>query len=184
METGRGPYRTDLAFMALTIVGLLLLFVAIDLPGDIPDYYPGRFIYPGDDEEMPTQVIVEELLNETEYLDEDSSTEFELYLPWWNVTELVIELTWADDLTEIDGQPNDEFELVLWSNTTEIDRTSSINEELVINLLTPSIGNYTIEITALNCPAIIDNPDYDRDTGNDFRLRVTSYRLTGSEEVD
>jgi hypothetical protein len=36
METGRRPYSTDLAFIALTIVALFLLFVAVDLPGDIP----------------------------------------------------------------------------------------------------------------------------------------------------
>jgi hypothetical protein len=100
---------------------------------------------------------------------------------------LIIELTWNDDVTEIDGSPNDEFELVLWKNTTEEDRTSSINGKLEINLLTPSIGNYTIEITALSCPAIIDNPDgviSDRDTGNDFRLKATTYRLTTPEEGD
>ena len=184
MAKTSGPFRTDLALMALTLVAMFLLYVAVDLPGDIPEYYPKRFQIQEEEGEAPTQIVTEELLNETEYLAEGDTREFRFEVVWWNVTQLTIFLTWDDDYVELDGTANDEFELVLRRNNSEIDRTSSTGDNLEINLLTPNMGNYSVAITAISCPAIIDNPDLDRDTGNDFRVRVITQRSTVPGEVD
>lgn len=161
------PYREDLVVLTIITVILLLMF-ATDWDG--PSIFTDGGDGPGTEPTVPT-IIEEDLLSRSDFTSEGSSTTIDIEVPWSNVTRLTLDLQWSDDIGT-----NDELELSIGLDGDELDSLSSTSGAITIKLTDPRPGNYTITVTAVDCPGQIGPLPMDRDNGNDWDLEVKAIR--------
>ena len=121
-------------------------------------------------------VIEEEvLLDESGYTSEGTTTEADFEVPWNTTIEITVTLDWSDDYGD-----NDELELVLYLEGERVDRVSGTSGHLEMRQGGPSSGNYTVAISALDCPGRVTPSPIDLDEGNAWALEVdASYEVMG-----
>lgn len=161
------PFREDLVVLAAISIILLLMF-ATDWNGPPTSTADGDGTGPGPTE--PT-IVEEDLLSRSDYTAEGASTRIDLEVPWSNVTLMTLELRWTDDIGS-----NDELELRVELEGDEVDGLASTTGEITIRVTNPQPGNYTITVTAIDCPGQIGPLPVDRDNGNGWDLEVKATR--------
>lgn len=164
---GKKPFREDLVILTIITIILLLMFATDwEGPEGLADVGDGTDTGPT----VPT-IIEEDLLSRSDYTSEGRSTPIDIEVPWSNVTQLTLDLQWTDDIGD-----NDEIELKIELEGDEVDSLSSTTGDISIRLTEVLPGNYTVIVTAVNCPGQIGPFPVDRDNGNDWALEIKAKR--------
>ena len=163
------PYNQGMLVVGITDLLVLGIYMGADAAkGPDEDFLRIRGLSGPLDEEPDEPVLQDEvLLDKSGYTSEGSSSNERFEVPWTSTTELSITLDWNDDYGN-----NDEFEMVLSLEGEEVDRTSGTSGTLTIDQDGPGQGNYTVTITAVDCPGQFTSSQFDRDTGNDWSIEV------------
>lgn len=182
----KGNYKEDSLIMLTVMIVLLLIFISSSVVREPHDIYYRRYenykfkeeqgIYPNQVEEE--YVLTEEFLfDEGGSTQEGSSSTVPFEITWGGCPELSAALSWQDDYGN-----NDHFQMVLEFEGQEKLRSSSTSGSLEILIANPLKGNYTLEISALDCPGEVDTPFQDRDNGNQWHCTVKVVRRELVEE--
>jgi hypothetical protein len=173
-----GRYRADLQSTFAVVIGLLLVLSSIYLLGLYPhgSTSAGRT---GSLGEMPQGfVYVEEtVLDESGHTQEGTSSEIDMELGP-DVVGLKVTLSWVDDIGS-----NDQFSLALKRDGGEISSISGTSGTLEISTNQTVAGNYTVVVTAVDCPGLFLRLPIDRDNGNDWSLTAAAIHAE-PKEVD
>jgi hypothetical protein len=168
--------RREFLFIS-TIIVFLLVISAIseaNITG-VPQWFKEQYTKePVANNTTPTgsRIVDVELLSNNGYTQEGTKTDINFKIEQESVLQLNITLAWIDDYGN-----NDEFSLSLTQENNKIDSVQGITGELKLqynngNDTIPK-GNYTISISAINCPGLIPNSPIDRDQGNSWTVTVT-----------
>lgn len=171
--------RNDLKVVSLVVILSLIMVLGLELRPEAYDI--GSAQSPDDDGDGPPQPptpVEIEVLSTTGHTSEQSTSEEAFALRYAQVLSIEVILSWVDDYGD-----NDEFGLrLLWEGSEEGSAQGS-SGTLVIEVSDdegPYVGNFTVEIAALDCPGQIGPLPRDRDDGNDWDLVV---RATVIEEA-
>jgi hypothetical protein len=185
-RSGLKPFREDLVLLFCAILICALILVVVDLPQGSPDWYSDLFRGSGsgapqdsgDQEPGTTPAPAEETLIETTgYTSEDQSSEEPFGIDDANTTEVHAILTWQDDYGD-----NDQFSLGLEYEGESVDTVSGTTGTLELRYTSVAVGEYSIVITAMDCPGQFTNVPVDRDDGNDWSLTVIVTRMVPQDE--
>lgn len=162
------PYRTDLVVMAAVIILLALLYVGVDLPGEVPSYYESRYLYAPTEVELVTTSVDSLMVNETRYFTEGIPDGWEFPVYFENMTTMRVEISWTDDYGD-----NDQFLAMLQVDGEDLKSQDSATGSITIEIDNPSQGNYSLQVQAVECPGLLGVNTLDRDNGNDCHVKVT-----------
>jgi hypothetical protein len=183
MIGGRKGYNQDMTVVGIFLIMMLSLYLCTDGASGPTDAFRETYgprsaddLLGPDDPGNGEPVIEEEvLLDEAGYTSEGTTTEADFEVPWNKTIEITVTLDWSDDYGD-----NDEFELVLYLEGGRVDRVSGTSGHLEIRQGGPSSGNYTVAVSALDCPGRVTPSPIDLDEGNDWALEVgVSYEVMG-----
>jgi hypothetical protein len=173
MAGRKGTYNQDMIIISIFCLIAIGVFISMNVVPGTPEYFLYTFggVEPPDPNGGPGPVepIIEEevLVGQTGHLSEGASTDIDFEVPWNTTVVLTVTLDWSDDIGD-----NDEFEVVLSMEGEVIDRESSTDGNIELTNNDPQEGNYTVTITAVDCPGMVGPSPIDRDTGNDWSLEV------------
>jgi len=169
----KGPFRDDMLVLSLAVLMVFVLYIAVDYPSTLA-HIPGTNGTPGGGvptgQNEPT-IVKENVLDQDSHSNERQSTDVTLVVPWSNVTYLNLSLSWTDDIGS-----NDQFELKVLSDGNELGSGDSTSGNIILNIKAPTSGNLTAVVTCVKAPGLVDPSPIDRDTGNDWNLKVTADR--------
>lgn len=156
----------DILVSSLTALLALAALVVADLAietdaTDNPDVY-----FP------PTEPVFEYIEEETAsvdgWTDEGSSNDIDLGRLPLNVTAMRAELTWQDDYGN-----NDVLKVAVLLNGSEYDSVEDTSGSIELEVAGADFnGTYGVKVSAVSCPGVVDIVPVDRDTGNDWSLKV------------
>jgi len=149
----------DLVLVSMFMI-LTLLFIAAaeDPKADPPEWYDISNYIPQvqDDDDNDTKVRKEiELESMNGQTSEGGSTDVDIVVEHEGVIGLIVQLEWTDELDSSQGT----------SGQLLLDLSSDVVGELM--------GDYTITVSAIDCPGMVGPIPVDRDTGNSWSLTVT-----------
>lgn len=166
------PYREDLLVLAVSALMIFTLYAAVDYPLTLADLQTtGGGGGGGTPHHNVSHLVEEPLVDQSGSTNEGQSTDVEMKATWGNLTWVNATLTWTDDIGD-----NDEFELKISVDGAEIDKASSVDGNIVLNLKGPPSGNYTVTVTCVDAPGLVGPFPIDRDNGNAWQLKATAVR--------
>jgi len=168
------PFRDDMLVLSAAVLMILFIYVAVDYPNTMA-HIPGSGGTSGGGghnggNNLPA-IINEKVLDQDGHTSEGQSTQSPLDTPWSNITYLNLTLSWTDDIGN-----NDQFELKVISDGKELDSADSTSGTVTLSIKTPQMGNYTAVVTCIKAPGLVGPSPIDRDSGNDWNLKVTADR--------
>jgi hypothetical protein len=172
------PFREDIIILSFLTIMLFTMFVT-DASNEPEDFYAPMDPPPPKNGDTPSEpeLLEETLLERSGYTTESTSTEEDFEVQWESVVEMTIVLTWSDDYGN-----NDEFDVSLQYEGDEIERASDTSGRIEFTTTDNPPGNYTVVITAINCPGLVNTPIGVLDGGNDWDLEVSIKREVVEDE--
>lgn len=179
MGTFDGPLdnmrRHEFFYISIVIVFLLVITaISEGSVTTVPNWYKGPFpTEPAVNETPPetTKIVEMVVLSNDGYTQEGQRTEIAFEIEQDEPVQLNVTLAWTDDYGT-----NDEFGLSMSLEGKEVGSVKDTNGKLELQYGdgngTIPMGNYTITISAVNCPGLRPNSPIDRDQGNDWSLTV------------
>jgi len=171
---GGRPFRTDIIVVSLSVLIILAIFVEEDLMRPSPDWWllanpivePGGGGPGGGGGGTPT-LVTETVVSASGHTAEGSTSDTPFEAPWAVVRWVNLTLSWTDDVGS-----NDELGLALQHEGQEIDSITGTTGELRLTIKDPPGGNFTVQVSAIDCPGRITSHPFDQDNGNDWDLEV------------
>jgi hypothetical protein len=167
--------KNDLKIVSLFCIFALLLVSAMEVTrsGDLQSQWSvdGDDGDNGDDGWNATPVDIE-VESTTGRTNEGQTRDQAFALDYYQVTDIEVTLTWTDDYGN-----NDLFSVtLLWEGEEESsEQADSGTIILSVNDADGGYnGNFTVEITAIDCPGRVTASPVDLDDGNDWELQVTA----------
>ena len=176
-------YNLDMMLVGIFLMLMLCIYLGTDAStGPTEEFKVTYGPLPSDGSDGPDgpddgdPVLEEEVLvDEAGYTSEGTTTELRFEVPWNKTIEISMTLDWSDDYGD-----NDEFELVLYLDGERVDGSSGTSGQLDLTQPSPSPGNYSVAISALDCPGRVGPSPIDIDDGNDWTLEVrATYEVVG-----
>jgi hypothetical protein len=175
-----GPFLSksnDLVLVSMFMILTLLFIAAAEDPrADPPDWYEISYYMPqfeGDDNDTTPKVRTEiEIESTSGQTAEGSTTAVDIEVDHEGIIGLIVQLEWTDDIGD-----NDELGLSMSNGTDELDSSQGTSGQLRLELSSDVegelMGEYTITVSALDCPGMVGPIPVDRDNGNSWSLTVT-----------
>jgi hypothetical protein len=169
-------FGNEFAIFSAIIVMMLLVIVVVE-PVDMkpPDWWvkaahKSNGTSPQNGGNTTPQRKEVEVLSKTGHTSEGSTTTIELEMKDPKAVELTVTLEWTDDIGS-----NDEFGLKISNETGDLESDQGTTGTLTVKVSAQGgngglAGNFTISITAINCPGLVGPLPVDRDTGNDWSI--------------
>lgn len=174
---GRGvkkPYHQDMFVISTCVLLVFSIYVVIDLPKGPPDWFrASNEMYEKDNRDDLESPLEEPMLEEvtlvtgTGHTGEGTTDDEDFEVQETTGVELRVSFEWTDDIGD-----NDEFEITLYLEDERVDGTSGRSGSLELTLTSPGPGNYTLSITAVDCPGMVGPFPVDRDYGNDWSVEI------------
>ena len=187
MKSGLKPFREDMILLFIAVAIVALILAVVDIPQGSPEWYENTFKpytgipageVPGEEPETILVPVQEALLETSGYTTEGQSTEEPFSIDDANTTEIHAILTWQDDSGD-----NDQFGLSLLYEGESVVTVSDTRGTLELTYTRVAVGEYSVVITAMDCPGQFTNVPVDLDDGNDWSLTVTTVRMVEQEGV-
>jgi len=172
------PYRDDMVIMSVVML-LILGTVAAEAVSGPSQYFRGN--YPpgsttggagGDGDGggggAGNATVKDKVVQQDGSTSEGGTTDVDFELGFERNTGMTVTLTWTDDIGN-----NDELGITLQKDGKEVDSTSGTSGSIELQIVSPESGNYTVQVSAIDCPGVVGPLPFDRDTGNTWSLEVT-----------
>ena len=172
-----GLMRNDLRTVTLFMLFLIVLIAVMEgYQGPVPEPLPDT--EPTDEDVPDLNMTTIDVVSISGHSPEGGTTDETFTLDQALVTKIEIELTWSDDIGD-----NDELRVTVLHEGEEVGSESSTNGRITITLVDEQDGglggNYTVEVTAVDCPGLVGPSPVNRDNGNTWDLVV---RATVSQD--
>jgi hypothetical protein len=171
----------DIQLLSVSIVILLFCSFAGEahiLNGTPPNwylktYFPKAYVPPSPSNDTPPdgELVTRTVLSSDGHTNEGSTSDVLFIIDQDGVQEIMVTLSWQDDL----GEP-DTLGLSLSFEGSKLDAQEGSSGPLELKYVTDNAtdprGEYTVSVSALDCPGVVSIFPIDRDSGNDWSLTV------------
>jgi hypothetical protein len=175
-QLGRSKRYRDLR---LVMAYLVVAFIAVGLFEAQFEYDPDAEAQQDIEEVSEPVYVTRDVHSMSGHTDEGSTSQESFTIEHPYVRWVQVELYWSDDYGD-----NDELSLRLLYAGEEVGSVSGTSGPLAVEVEDENgtlTGEFTVEVTAIDCPGVIPSSPVDRDTGNNWNFVV---QAEVSEGVD
>jgi hypothetical protein len=172
MKQGWPSPKNDMRLtFSYLVLAMMVIFALEGLPHEIPEDLLGSEPPTAPEPPALPVLITIDVLSESGYTAEGSTSEVSFALDYTNVTRVTVDVTWSDDIGD-----NDVLRAYLvWEGdevASDESDTGSIGLEITDEPDGMYTGNFSVQIEAISCPGIVTPVPIDRDNGNSWELSV------------